>query len=230
MSINHPSFSPSLTAATIDLLARLITRAKCPKIDMVLAGCSILLTLLILIDCGRPSANEVRFNELLAGQLARYPQMQVQDLYKFIYQAALGSEHAVYDLPTARRQLARELATLRYAPITEPLSDTLSPDGRLVRIHLRPYLSRGGNPDALVAAFVRTASEFRGKTAVLKRYWSYAEAMAKDDELPFTPGELKAFFAEMRSQGFPAVHHSEPYRTAYHPAYRVILREYLDLP
>jgi hypothetical protein len=92
-------------------------------------------------------------------------------------------------------------------------------------VHLRPYLRNGGEPEALLRAFIRTANEARGDSATLEYYWSIAEAMCLEEKLPFPRGDMEAFFAARRGQGFPAVHHSDVYGQFYRPAYRVILHE-----
>lgn len=65
--------------------------------------------------------------------------------------------------------------------------DPLSPDGGIVRVNLRPYIAAGGDPSALLAAFIRTADECQGTLANLRRLWSYAEGMAAEGQLPFAP-------------------------------------------
>lgn len=173
-----------------------------------------------------PSAEEASFRRILAEQVARYPRLEPQDLHKLIYQAAMGSEHAVSDNDMARTWLEHELEALADGPV-EPVVETISPDGRLVRINLRPYLAAKDDRSALITAIVRTANEYKGTEARLKRYWSYAERMATDGELPFNCSALERFFAQMQEQGFPAVHHSTTYASAYHPAYRVIVYQFL---
>ena len=173
-----------------------------------------------------PSAEEASFRCILAEQVARYPRLEPQDLYKLIYQAAMGSEHTVSDNDMARTWLERELEAPADGPV-EPAVETISPDSRLVRINLRPYSAAKGDRSALITAFVRTANEYKGTEGRLRRYWSYAEQMAADSELPFTHVALERFFAQMQEQGFPAVHHSATYASAYHPAYRVIVYEFL---
>ena len=169
---------------------------------------------------------EAAFRRLLTAQVLRYPQMEIQDLYKLIFQASFGSEHEVGDFEVARGRLMRELRELTPGP-EEPVADPVCPDGRIVRINLRPYLANGGDPAALFEAFVRTGREYRGAGATLQRYWCYAERMATAGLLAFAPEALQGFFAKMRAAGFPAVHHSPAYTTAYRPAYRVVLRELL---
>jgi len=174
----------------------------------------------------RTENNIAAFRCILADQVARHPRLEVQDLYKFIFQAALGSEHAVRDAAAARDWLERELREMGAGP-AEPVVEPLSPDGRIVRVNLRPYIAAGGDPAVLLEAFIRTASAHRGTSAELRRYWGIAQQMAREGQLPFSPDELRDFIARMEALGWPAVHHSEAYEMAYRPAYRVIARELL---
>ncbi len=166
------------------------------------------------------------FRATLSDHLFRYPRLEVQDLYKLIYQAAMGSEHACQDIVAAHTWLEHELNGLSEGP-EEPVVDPLSPDGRIVRVNLRPYRAAGGDQSGLLAAFIRTANEYQGTLTRLRQYWSYAERMARAKELPFSPNCLREVFAKLEAEGFPPVNHSEAYETAYHPAYRVIVREFL---
>lgn len=171
-------------------------------------------------------SEEIAFRQILSNQVVRYPRLQLQDLYKLIYQAAMGSEHAIQDMAAARHYLESELNGLGEG-LEERTLDPISPDFRIVRINLRPYIAEGGDPSKLLTAFIRTANEYRGIWAHLRRYWSYVERMAMAEELPFTQDELERFFVKMEAEGFPIAHHSTAYRADYHPAYRVIAREFL---
>jgi hypothetical protein len=143
-----------------------------------------------------------------------------------LFQAAMGAEHAVQDDAAAHRWLWHELQGLSNGP-EEPLIDPVSPDGSLVRLHLRPYLAAQGDPAALLDAFIRTAREYRGSMDVLRRYWHTAERLATAGLLPYALGPLQHFFAAVQADGFPAVHHSAAYTHAYRPAYRVIVYDFL---
>jgi len=173
-------------------------------------------------------SQETAFRQILAQHAARYPRFQVQDLYKLVYQGALGSEHAVADASQARAWLEREVDGLADGP-EEPVIEPISADGQVVRVNLRPYVAKGGDLEALLEGFIRTAREYKGTMALLKRYWSYAGRMAQSGALGLPVNELKCFFDEMRARGFPTVHHSQEYRSAYRPAYRVVAREFLVL-
>ena len=169
--------------------------------------------------------------KVLEIHIARYPKMQVEDLYKLLHQAAMGSEHAIPSREAARQWLNREVGALGDLPTQlgdEPLIEPISPAGRLVRVNLRPYLLERRDIDLLLDAFVQTAEQYSGDTATLDDYCQGAVDLAREGALPFSPSELEARFAELKRQGYPAVHHSETYREAYGPAYRVVLRDLLS--
>jgi hypothetical protein len=164
------------------------------------------------------------FAYILRAHQKRYPEMEIQDLYKLAYQAALGPEHAAGDPTGARDYLQRELENLGEGP-DEPLLDPISSDGDLVRVHLRPYLESGGDPDALLDAFVRTANEFHGSVRVLETYWDDARQTGL---WPLPP--MNEFFTKLKMGGYSPVRHSEKFRRLYRPAYRVILRKLIRYP
>lgn len=163
---------------------------------------------------------------ILTAHVRRYPRLKVGDLYKLVYQAALGSEHAGVDREQAGIRLQRELATVR-SQADAPLVEVIAPAGRLLRVHLWPFARRGWKPDWMLDAFIQTASGFRGSVATLQSYWQTAEALAAEGSLPFQVQELRAWLSEMRRLGFPPVHHTTAFRNAYAPAYRVVARAYL---
>jgi hypothetical protein len=163
----------------------------------------------------------------LTNHFTRYPAIQTQDIYKLLHQAALGSDHAVRDEQEAKDWLERELAEMGEGP-DDPLLDPISPDGQILRIHLRPYLRAGRDPENLLRAFIHTANEWQGSPELLKEYADTVAGMMLPVTSQFSPEDFKAFFSKMETQGFPAVHHSEVYKRLYRPAYRVVARQYLE--
>lgn len=153
---------------------------------------------------------------ILYSHLARYPAIQIQDVYKLLHQAALGCEHAVPNLELARDRLRRELAEMGTGP-PEPLVDPISPDGKIARIHLRPFVETGHTPYELLAAFIRTANEYHGDVRLLEGYWQAAMATEK-----FPAKEMTDFFQSLQEKSYPALHHSAPFEDLYRPAYRVV--------
>ena len=172
------------------------------------------------------SADFTDFANIIGQHVVRYPLLQAQDLYKLAHQASLGSGHAVPNADAARQWLANELSELGPGP-AEPLLDPIAPDAGVVRVHLRPFLAGGGDAGQLADAFVRTANEFRGSLANLKSCWGRVEIIAGAGVLPFPEAEVRYVGEQVAAMDFPAVHHSDAFRAAYRPAYRVVATAFL---
>jgi hypothetical protein len=138
---------------------------------------------------------------LLRSHLTRYPLFTLKDLYKLLHQGVLGSEHAVTSEPAAREWLEREIAGLGPGP-EEPLIDVIACDGRIARVHLRPFLAGGGDPEVLLRAFVHTANEHRRSGRELRAAWREATILACP-VVPIDGSELPATAAPV-GRGVPA--------------------------
>jgi len=165
----------------------------------------------------------MRFESILRAHLARYPSMQIQDVYKLVHQAAMGSEHAVSSLEGARNWMERELAEMGVGT-DEPVMDPISEDGQILRVHLRPFVANGGDPETLLDAFIRSANEYRGDMQALKNYWNIATGIGY-----CSLAEMDDYIQSMQAQNYPAVHHSPTYEKLYRPAYRVVWRKFICL-
>lgn len=183
-----------------------------------------LIVVLALGAAVAPAAADLR--PVLLEHASRYPKLEPQDCYKLLFQAVLGAEHAVTDEAGAHRWMEQELAALGDSP-AEPLIDPISPDGALVRVHLRPFVAHGGDPAKLVRAFAQTAGRKFGTRDDLAAAWAQVVALAREKKLPFSDEAARAFGEKMRAAGWPAVHHSKIFGAEYRPAYRVVAREVL---
>ena len=160
--------------------------------------------------------------QLLGAEQARHPALQIADVYKLLHQAALGPAHAV-DGPTARSRLAAEIVALGSMTVPDvPLAEPISPDGRLARIHLRPYLAAGLSAEALADAFAETARTWQPAPDKLAKFCGCLGDLADVGGLPFPRTAIETYMEARRAEGWPAVHHSDVYRDAYRPAYRVV--------
>jgi hypothetical protein len=164
--------------------------------------------------------------QLLSHHLKRYPSMQLDDIYKLLHQAALGSGHAVQDEQVARRRLSEESRALGAGP-DEPVADVISPDGRLARIHLRGYLDAGHDLEALADAFIQTARSYRGSPEKLSKFCGCLGDLASTGAIPFAHAQVTGYFENIERVGYPVVRHSQAYHEAYRPAYRVVALEFL---
>jgi hypothetical protein len=154
------------------------------------------------------------------------PETRIEDAYKWLFQAANGGEHAVLDGEAARVWLEREWASLGPASPGEPLVVRLRPDGAVVRLSLRPFRDRGGQPGDLLEAFLRSARAVEPDTGLFRESWSaFGERIASQPLGPLNGREWQRLDAAMRAKGYPAVHHSRLYSSARHPAYRVLTKD-----
>lgn len=184
----------------------------------------------VLKSIRKTPAMQSALNAIISLHLEQYPSLLLPDLYKLIFQAAMGSEHAVTDPDHAERRLKSEAEALAEVSVALPLTDPVSPDHRLVRVHLQPYLARGGHFSDLARAFIKTSHVFKSSVHRLETYWQWAATMAHRDGFPFSTAQLAGFGEKQRKLDYPAVHHSTQYRRLYRPAYRVVLMDLIELP
>lgn len=156
----------------------------------------------------------------------RYPYWAIDDLYKLIHQSTMGSEHALSNEDRVRDWLKTELNSLVPGP-DEPLVDPISPDGKIVRIHLRPFSKLNLDEEKLLNAFIHTAQIVTPSTDHLFEYADLAKRLAEDGFLSFDADEIYGYIQGLHKSGFPAVHHSQIFKDSYLPAYRVVARDLL---
>lgn len=164
--------------------------------------------------------------QLLGQHLQRYPGMELVDIYKLLHQAAMGPGHAVEDPSAAKARLLTEAAGLAAGP-EDPIADPISPDGRLARVHLRAYLAAGHNLDVLANAFVQTAATHAAAPDKLVKFCGCLGDLAAAGGIPFSRDEVERYFEQIAARSYPVVHHSDSYRSQYHPAYRVVALDLL---
>lgn len=158
--------------------------------------------------------------QLLGAHAARYPGLGLEDIYKLLHQAALGPAHAV-EGSAARARLASELGALPDGP-EEPLTDPISPDGRLGRVHLRTLMARGLDADLLADAFTETARSWQPATDKLARFCGCLGDLADTGGIAFARADVERYMSARAAEGWPAVHHSDAFRQRWRPAYRVV--------
>jgi hypothetical protein len=154
-------------------------------------------------------------------EVRRHPRLQMQDLYKFAYQAAMGNEHMMADSAGMEKYLRQEMDTLT-AGETEDLVEYLTPDSSAARVNLRPYKKMNGSTSHLVSLMIKSTHVFTPSKALLRIYLNDIEKLADDDMIPFKVENVQAYFKQMQEKQFPPMHHSSIFEETYHPAYRVI--------
>jgi hypothetical protein len=154
-------------------------------------------------------------------EVKKYPKLEIQDLYKLAYQAAMGNEHIMNDTAAAHKYLEEELASIDSSS-SQPLMNYLTSDSSIARVNLRSFKAHKRNPAKLLEAMRKTASSFQPSQELLRSYLNDIETLAFDGKIPFKQNELNDYFQKMKQQNFPAVHHSKTVEENYRPAYRII--------
>lgn len=171
-----------------------------------------------------------RYTPVVRWHSLRFPQMQVEDLYKLLHQAVAGPAHSIEDPETARAWLEREWSGLGDPLPGEELFEPLSTDGRLARVNLRPWKASGRSADQVLGAFLQTAEAVSTDTLAVRveldAIGACGERLAGG--LQIGGPEVQSFFYGQAEEGYPAIHHSREYEAEYEPAYRVVLRGLLD--
>lgn len=145
------------------------------------------------------------------------------DALKTAYQAAFGAEHLLRDPSAARKWLHEELSACPASPDT-PLFEALSPDTQWV--HLAAWKAAGLPEEWLAEAFVRSCVPRQAGEARFLRALQQIDTLADAGETPFSAAAWQAEKQAYLSHGLRPVHHSERFRDAEHPAYRVVDHRY----
>ena len=163
--------------------------------------------------------------DLLLYHFDSYPDMQPDDVYKMLYQGAMGVVHFIADPESAAAHLQREYAAVE-ADDTIPLIENVSPDGEMVRVNLARVKAENGDPAVLFVMMMKTAREFQPSGAKLAALLDKTRIASEEGKIPLESGRFRGMLETLEGYDFPALHHSDIYREAYDPAYRVILRKY----
>ena len=169
---------------------------------------------------------EKEFERILKEHFSSYPEMLPQDAVKLCYQSEFGCGHFAPSRERASAYLDEELNEVKSLPepVNEKPIETIG--GGYVRAYLRPYIRNGHEKDKLITAFINSANAPHGKREGFIERLELVHALAESGNAPFSAAEFDYFIAEYRKhwteKGIPAVHHSERYRNAYYPAYRVL--------
>lgn len=146
--------------------------------------------------------------------------MDVQDAVKFLYQYHMGPGHLIEDEALALARLEEEWATLSPS-LEEPLFEEIG--NGLCRLNLRACKGKQLSTRLIARLFVLTANAFVSDADAL------AQALELVYTLPFSQEIVADYLAQYRQKGCPAVHHSDRYRAACVPAYRVVSKYYVTM-
>lgn len=160
-----------------------------------------------------------RFQTFLREQLGLHPAMQPRDVAKMCYQACCGAEHLLSDVEGVRRYFDSEYAETP-ADAALPLYEQIS-EG-ICRVNLGAWKAAGLDGAWLFRMFADTKAA-GGTAESMVAYLDAAESV-------LSLGEAWTEFRRgYEAEGMPPVRHTEQYRVAEHPAYRIVDTKYLRI-
>lgn len=149
----------------------------------------------------------------------RYPLMEPTDAVKLIYQNEFGGGHLIRDQERAMYYLRREYEAVERdvsVPREEPIGNGI------VRVNLAAVAQ--SEMEELGRAFIRSAEAHKGSMEAFLGKLTLLRRLTAEGVFRFSVEELHAYLSEYEKLGCPAVSHSEAYRNAYHPAYRIVMK------
>ncbi len=150
----------------------------------------------------------------LALQRKRRPQMKEEDTVKFVFQGMLGVGHLVASPGEALIRLDREYREVS-TDDTEPLTEKLSTDW--IRLNLRPAKAQGMTAEE-IAGYVFESAGIRPLPFTRQDVCDFCVKLDSGNE------KMRAAAEKMLDENrLPS--HSDDYREAYHPAYRVLYQK-----
>lgn len=155
---------------------------------------------------------------------AKYPLMRPCDAVKLVFQSTFGGGHLIVDRDECLRRIREEwenVGTLAEVPLTEDLG------GGVVRFDFRSSLREAFSPERVLLMFVASSESEWGTEDDLNDGLSVLLDVAGENVFGFSRPELEEYLAGYRAAGCPPVSHSEVYREAYRPSYRVMKAEFL---
>lgn len=151
----------------------------------------------------------------------KYPNLQLPDLLKYMFQSSFGCEHLIACPEAAEEYIKKEAE--QWGTLTEAYTEPLA--GDYCRVHLG-YIREGLNPATLAKLFFLSAGHVEdGRERLEEKIAALMEAV-EEGLLPFEKATVEETIEKWREAGYPACHHSEAFRAAYAPAYRLVKKEY----
>ncbi len=170
--------------------------------------------------------------EILLAHAAAYPLMEPSDAVKLIYQATFGGGHMIKSESAVHERIRNEYSISKHTRDTlhiESLGDTSRiyldcalTDNELEIISKIFCASAKYYSVGYCEANERTKQLFNERLAILRE-------LCQSGHFCFTPSALDGYLGAYRAAGYPPVSHSDTYRAAYSPAYRVIDSRYVRL-
>jgi len=184
-------------------------------------------------------------DKILLKHYVLYPEMQIQDMVKLIYQNEFGGGHLIKNKEDSLKRLQEE-----YHSIGGYSFSCNQSDGSInsnMEQHNQLFVDIGNNLcrldlkvlkkirdknicnidlKTINSFFVNTSNSVFGSIQRFEKKLEILMECCRSKILPYHVTEVEDYLREYKAKGYPAVSHSEVYRSAYSPSYRVVEARY----
>lgn len=155
----------------------------------------------------------------------QYPEATLQDIYKTCYQDCFGSAHLSRDTAAVRHYLHQELESVQNEDLSAiPKHEPTGYRHRFTRINLSCVIDEELTEEELLKLFLEAAAPGNALELDWAKEWGRIEKIALKVNPDWADPDLQAYLRES-ARTKQAVMHSEPFRQAYHPHYRIIKKQ-----
>ena len=178
----------------------------------------------LFVNC---DSNNKKIENALKKQIELYPESRLQDIYKNFYHGRFGTEHLVTNRDAVIEYIEQELERMDTSYL--PLIEYVGWDSNFVRINLL-YL-QNNNIDATILAdlFIESQNYVDTNKANnwLKEWQQIITIIEKEKiQLKNYDEDKKNIDSFLTINPKAAIHHSQEFRDAYKPHYRVVAAKY----
>lgn len=155
--------------------------------------------------------------QVLKKHKEKYPEMELTDIVKLIYQNEFGGGHLIPDEEASLQWIQQEYENCRLSSHEweSPLWESIGNGS--YRLSLQ-CLEEGLAATTLNRMFAESAKQIQGSVSGLEQKL----ALLQEESQSFSEEEIAAYLTDYREKGYPPVSHSARFRQQYAPAYRVV--------
>lgn len=158
--------------------------------------------------------------KIISEEAKKYPLMTAQDYVKLIYQNEFGCGHFVSDEKVSLDRIKKEISESG-----EKNVNFENIGGGYARLFLGKNAEKIISAEIINKMFLMSAEKSGSLEAFkekLKLFWE----ICLNGDIKIDLEEAKKYLSDYEKQGFPMVSHSEQFKNAYNPAYRVVKNQF----
>jgi len=138
--------------------------------------------------------NKEKTQNLLINHYNTYPHLEIQDIFKYLYQSSFGCEHMIDSLKTVNEYIYKEIENLK----NTPQNKTEELDGNYSRVHL-DCINGNLKAETLGKLFFLSAKKEPDGKEILKEKLLVARELISEGLLPFSLNEFDPYLTFIKS-------------------------------